>query len=259
MGRGPRRGAARLRRALADTVAIVDGGTTNQGFLLQLLDHPAIRGGEVDTGWLDRLHVSGATLPVRHGDLALLVQAAIELADRDTADDRARFYAFARRGRPQAAGALSRTYELRHRGQSYRLPSRRSPRTATESQLDGQSVEVSARRLGAARAPPRAAWPQPPDGDLDPGRGLARRGRWRAASCLARRRRLRPSAGSRAGGRDPRLRRGHRRGGRRRRGRGGDEDGVVADRAVSVDASSGVRRGERPRRGAGAAGRESRR
>ena len=139
---------ARTRRALADTVAVVDGGTTNQGFLLELLDDPKVGAGEVDTGLLDRLYMSGATMPVRHGDVALL-QAAIELADRDAADDRARFYAFARRGRPQAPGALSRTYELRHREQSYRLTVSEIAPDRYRVTVDGQSVELSARRIGA--------------------------------------------------------------------------------------------------------------
>jgi acetyl/propionyl-CoA carboxylase alpha subunit/acetyl-CoA carboxylase carboxyltransferase component len=139
---------ARIRRALADTVAVVDGGSTNQGFLLELVDRPEIRAGEVDTGWLDRLYVSGGAVPVRHGDVALL-QASIELADRDAAADRARFYALARRGRPQATGALSRTYELRHRGQSYRPAVSQISPDRYRVIVDGQSVEVSARRIGA--------------------------------------------------------------------------------------------------------------
>ncbi len=147
-GRDRDEARARLRRALADTVAVVDGGTTNQGFLVDLLDHPEVRGGEVDTGCLDGLYVSGGTVPVRHGDLALL-QAAIELGDRDAADDRARFYALARGGRPHATGALSRTYELRHRGQPYRLAVSQIAPERYRVTLDGQSVELSARRLGA--------------------------------------------------------------------------------------------------------------
>jgi acetyl/propionyl-CoA carboxylase alpha subunit/acetyl-CoA carboxylase carboxyltransferase component len=147
-GRDREEALVRLRRALADTVAVVDGGTTNQGFLLELLDHPQVRAGEVDTSWLDRLYVRGGTVPVRHGDIALL-QAAIELADRDTADDRARFYAFARRGRPQATGALSRAYELRHRGQSYRIAVSQIAPERYRVTIDGHSVELGARRLGA--------------------------------------------------------------------------------------------------------------
>ena len=147
---------ARLRRAIADTVVVVDGGTTNQGFLLELLDArgPRRRGRHV---LLDRLYVSGGAMPVRHGDIALL-QAAIELADRDAADDRARFYAFARRGRPQAAGSASRTYELRHRGQSYRLAvAQIAPDdTGSRSRAGGRAARPAAR---AARAAARAARP----------------------------------------------------------------------------------------------------
>ena len=97
---------ARLRRALAETMVVVDGGTTNQGLLLELLDRPEVRSGDVDTAWLDRLRLGGEIVPVRHADVALL-QAAIALADGATADERARFYAFARRGRPQAGADLA--------------------------------------------------------------------------------------------------------------------------------------------------------
>ncbi|MBV8997427.1 MAG: hypothetical protein JO304_00110, partial [Solirubrobacterales bacterium] len=139
---------ARLHRALGDTVAVLDGGTTNQGFLLELLDHPKLRAGGVDSGWLDRLSVTGGTLPERYGDLAVL-QAAIELSDRDVADDRARFYALARRGRPHAAGALYRTYELRHRGESYRLAVSQIAPDRYRVIVDRQSIELLVRRLGA--------------------------------------------------------------------------------------------------------------
>jgi acetyl/propionyl-CoA carboxylase alpha subunit/acetyl-CoA carboxylase carboxyltransferase component len=138
---------ARLRRALADTTAVIDGGTTNQGFLLELVDRPEVHAGVLDTGWLDRLYLSGGAVPVRHGDIAL-IQAAIELADRDAAADRARFYAFARRGRPEAAGMLSRNYELRHRGHSYRLAASLIAPDRYRVTVDGQSVELTARRLG---------------------------------------------------------------------------------------------------------------
>ena len=139
---------ARLRRALADTVAVVEGGTTNQGFLLELLDRPEVRSGEVDTGWLDRLYLSGDAVPVRHGDIALL-QAAIALADQDTAADRAHFYAFARRGRPDAATGLSRAYDLGHRGRSYRMVVSQIGPDTYRVNADGQVVELSTRRLGA--------------------------------------------------------------------------------------------------------------
>ena len=138
---------ARLRRALADTVAVVEGGTTNQGFLLDLLDRAEVRSGTGDTTWLDRLYVSGESLPMRHGDIALL-QAALVFAERDTAVDRARFYALARRGRPQAAQALSRTYDLTHRGNSYRMEVSLIGPDHFRVRVEGHVLEISTRRLG---------------------------------------------------------------------------------------------------------------
>ena len=52
---------------------------------------------------------------LRHADVAL-VRAAIELCDDATATERRRFYAFARRGRPEATAELRRTDDLRFRG-----------------------------------------------------------------------------------------------------------------------------------------------
>ena len=111
---------ARLRRAVADTMVVIDEGTTNQGFLLELLGRPELRRGEVDTGWLDRLQGADEVQPVRHADTAL-IQAAIALCDAATATERGRFYALARRGRPHAEADICRTVDLLHRGASYRF------------------------------------------------------------------------------------------------------------------------------------------
>ena len=54
---------ARLRRAIADTMVVIEEGTTNQGFLLELLGRSELRAGEVDTGWLDRLQVRARSSP----------------------------------------------------------------------------------------------------------------------------------------------------------------------------------------------------
>ncbi|HWE12507.1 MAG TPA: carboxyl transferase domain-containing protein [Solirubrobacteraceae bacterium] len=119
-GRTRQEAIARLRRAIADTMVVIEDGATNQGFLLELLGRPELRAGEVDTGWLDRLQVEGAVQSKRHADVAL-VRAAIELCDDATASERGRFYAFARRGRPEAGAEARRAIELRYRGVSYRF------------------------------------------------------------------------------------------------------------------------------------------
>ena len=94
---------ARLRRAVADTMVAIEDGTTNQGFLLELLGRPELRSGEVDTGWLDRLQAQGDVEPVRHADAAL-VQAAIALCEAAAATERGALL----RARPPRAPARRR-------------------------------------------------------------------------------------------------------------------------------------------------------
>jgi acetyl/propionyl-CoA carboxylase alpha subunit/acetyl-CoA carboxylase carboxyltransferase component len=137
---------ARLRRAIADTMVVIEEGTTNQGFLLELLGRPELRNGEADTGWLDRLQGQGEVQPTRHADVAL-IRAAIELADDATAAERGRFYAFARRGRPEASAEVRRTVDLRHRGASYRfLVSQIGPHRYLLD-VDGKRIEAELERI----------------------------------------------------------------------------------------------------------------
>ena len=132
---------ARLRRALADTMVVIDEGTTNQGFLLELLGRPELRRGEVDTGWLDRLQGADEVQPVRHADTAL-IGAAIALCDAATAAERARFYALARRGRPHAEADICRTVDLLHRGASYRFGVCQVGPTRYLVEIDGARIEA---------------------------------------------------------------------------------------------------------------------
>ena len=132
---------ARLRRAVADTMVVIEEGTTNQGFLLELLGRPELRAGEVDTGWLDRLQGRGEVQPLRHADTAL-VQAAIALCDAATASERAHFYALARRGRPAAEAEVCRTVDLLHRGVSYRFRVCQTGPARYLVEVDDTSVEA---------------------------------------------------------------------------------------------------------------------
>jgi acetyl/propionyl-CoA carboxylase alpha subunit/acetyl-CoA carboxylase carboxyltransferase component len=138
---------ARLRCALSETTVVIDGGTTNQAFLLDLLERPDLRAGEVDTAWLDGLQLRGETVPTRNSEVAVLA-AAVELADQATADDRARFFAFARRGRPQVETGSSRTIELRHRANRYRITVNQIGPRSYRLQVQGASVEVDVQRGG---------------------------------------------------------------------------------------------------------------
>jgi biotin carboxyl carrier protein len=119
----------------------LDEGTTNQGFLLELLGRPELRAGDVDTGWLDRLQAQGDVEPIAHADAALL-QAAIALCDAATATERGRFYALARRGRPSAEAEVFHQVDLLHRGESYRMTVCQTGPGHYRVEVDGARIEA---------------------------------------------------------------------------------------------------------------------
>ncbi len=145
-GRTREEAIARLRRAIADTMVVIEEGTTNQGFLLELLGRSELRAGEVDTGSLDRLQGRGEVSSTRHADVAL-VRAAIELCDDATASERGRFYAFARRGRPEAAAEVRRRVELRYRGVTYRFAISQIGPHRYLVEVDGSRIEAELERV----------------------------------------------------------------------------------------------------------------
>jgi acetyl/propionyl-CoA carboxylase alpha subunit/acetyl-CoA carboxylase carboxyltransferase component len=118
-GRDRDEALARLRRALRETTAVVEGGTTNLSFLLTLLDQPAVRAGEFDNHWLDRLTGEAAHLPAP--DPVALLVAAVESYDLDEAAERAAFHARAARGGAESAAGVGHRCRLRYRGQRYGL------------------------------------------------------------------------------------------------------------------------------------------
>jgi acetyl/propionyl-CoA carboxylase alpha subunit/acetyl-CoA carboxylase carboxyltransferase component len=110
---------SRLRRALALSTFVVEGGTTNRSFLLTLLDQPEVRSGRIDNRWLD-----GFTAEDRHvppPDRVALLSAAVEAYDTDHTEVQAAFHVGAARGRPEAQGEGGIRVQLRYRGVSYRL------------------------------------------------------------------------------------------------------------------------------------------
>ena len=145
-GRDRDEALARLRRALAETTIVVEGGTTNVAFLLDLLDRTELRAGEIDTGWLDRRQLRRETTAVQHAEVALIA-AAVQLADERTAVDRSTFYALARRGRPETQAAAGGEIELLYSGQRYRIEISEIGPSLYRVTLDGISVEVDTERL----------------------------------------------------------------------------------------------------------------
>jgi len=110
---------SRLHRGLAQSIVVVDGGTTNKSFLLALITRPEVRAGSYDNQWLDRLTKAGMHLPPQHP--VALLQAAIEAAEAEQATVQANFYAAAARGRPELSEEIGHQIELNHRGNVYRM------------------------------------------------------------------------------------------------------------------------------------------
>ena len=110
---------SRLRRGLAQSVVVIDGGTSNKAFLLALTGRAEVAEGRYDNQWLDRLTAAGDLLPPHH-PVALLA-AAIEAADADQAAVQANFYAAAARGRPELPDTIGHRMDLRLGSNSYRL------------------------------------------------------------------------------------------------------------------------------------------
>jgi acetyl/propionyl-CoA carboxylase alpha subunit/acetyl-CoA carboxylase carboxyltransferase component len=115
-GRDRDQALGRLRRALAQTAVVIDGGTTNKSFLLDLLNQPEVIDASADTGWIDRVRAAGRLTSHRHSGVALAA-AAIEAYEAE--EQIARSTAFG--GHPRAQHETGRQLELSLRGVAYRL------------------------------------------------------------------------------------------------------------------------------------------
>src|SRR4051812_2628661 len=91
---------ARLRRAMTETTVVIEGGSTNKSFILDLLDQPEVIDGSADTGWIDRVRAQGRLVSHRHSTVAL-VAAAIETYEEEERVERERLLSTAFGGRPQ--------------------------------------------------------------------------------------------------------------------------------------------------------------
>ena len=110
----------RLRRAMAETVVIIEGGATNKSFVLDLLAQPEVIDASADTGWIDRVRAEGRLVSHRHSAVALAA-AAIEAYEEDERVEEERLLATAFGGRPQVRHESGRPLELKLRGTGYRV------------------------------------------------------------------------------------------------------------------------------------------
>ncbi|MDP3937295.1 MAG: biotin carboxylase N-terminal domain-containing protein, partial [Deltaproteobacteria bacterium] len=117
---GATRGEARARliRALLDTRLVIEGGTTNKGFLLDVLGHPDFVAGRFYTDRLAEAAIGGAPEP----RMDVLLAAAVLTYQKERGGMRANFFAEASRGRPRVIPAsLGAKIALVYGGHTYRL------------------------------------------------------------------------------------------------------------------------------------------
>jgi len=118
-GRDRAEARARLSRALRQTVTVIRGGTTNKGFLLDLLDRPEFVRGEVDTTWLDTMMADGYA-PPRRVDVALLA-TAFEAYEAHARRQQDRLFVSAERGRPEVGHETWHQADVRVGSEGYKL------------------------------------------------------------------------------------------------------------------------------------------
>ncbi len=110
----------RLRRAVAQTKVIIEGGATNKSFVLDLLNQPEVIDGSADTGWIDRVRGEGRLVSHQHSAIALAV-AAIDVYEDEERIERQRLLSTAAGGRPQVQHTSGRPLDLELRGATYRV------------------------------------------------------------------------------------------------------------------------------------------
>ena len=138
---------ARLRRALEDTTVVIEGGTTNKSFILDLLTRAEVRTGSADTGWIDRERAAGGLTNHRHAGIAL-VAAGIDAYDEAQRTERNRFLATAWGGRPQGRHEAGREFALGLRGATHDLAVAQVGLDRYRVSVDGDVVEATLERLG---------------------------------------------------------------------------------------------------------------
>ncbi|OLL76180.1 Methylcrotonyl-CoA carboxylase biotin-containing subunit [Pseudonocardia sp. Ae168_Ps1] len=146
-GRDRDEARARLSRALRQTAAVIDGGSTNKAFLLDLLDRDELRAGDVQTTWLDGMMAQGYA-PPRRIDVALLA-TAIQSHDGHVARQQDRLFRSAEAGRPEVGYETWHQTDVTVAGQSYKLRVARTRAGRYRVELDGTSVDVDVERNGA--------------------------------------------------------------------------------------------------------------
>ena len=162
---------ARLRRALAETTVVIEGGATNKSFILELLEQPEVIGpdageeqelwspdpeshgegvpsteGWADTGWIDRTRAEGGLVADAHAGVAL-VAAAIEAYEETTGLETERLLETAHGGRPQTQHKSGVTVDLKLRGVVHTVTAYATAPQRFRVVVGGQTCDAQMQRL----------------------------------------------------------------------------------------------------------------
>jgi len=119
-GRDRDEALGRLRRAMAETTVLIEGGATNKSFVLELLDQPEVIDGSADTGWIDRVRGEGRLVTHRNSAVALAAAAIEAYQDEEEVAEQG-LLSSAHGGRPQVHHEAGRPLDLKLRGVGYRV------------------------------------------------------------------------------------------------------------------------------------------
>jgi acetyl-CoA carboxylase carboxyltransferase component/biotin carboxyl carrier protein len=129
---------------------VIKGGTTNKGFLLDLLDRPEFVRGEVDTTWLDTMMADGYA-PPRRVDVALLA-TAFEAYQAHARRQQDRLFSSAEHGRPEVGHETWHQADVRVGSEAYQFRVSRPRPGRYRVQLAGdeqsRAVQVDVERSG---------------------------------------------------------------------------------------------------------------
>lgn len=150
-GRDRDEALARLRRAVAETTVLIEGGVTNKSFVLELLNRAEVIDGTADTGWIDRARSEG-DLVVDHYSGVALVAAAIAAYDEAEHLDVTRLIETSHGGRPQASHKGQYHVELKLRGVSAACTIYRIGRRTYRVRVGDDTVDANIMRLDQTHA-----------------------------------------------------------------------------------------------------------
>ncbi len=137
-----------LTQALNESTIVIDRGTSNRTFLLHLLESGDVRENRLDVDWLDRLAEAGRHISDSFGEIALL-QSAIDVYDREFADELESFFDSAIRMRLLLRAEVGRVVELRYRGHFYRFRVFRHNSRHYRIEADGARIDAGIDRIGS--------------------------------------------------------------------------------------------------------------